>query len=479
MSEVAAPLPRFPTTGSLLLAAAAGAFAIAVGVGAGDPGSGMLVPVAVVLGLGVVGGVSVRPFAGLLVLAFSVFFLMIVPVSGTGRSANLSDVVMVPLVVASLFGAVRGEARARDALETGPAHEAVRFASSRFARSVLVYFGLAALSLLPMAIRLGAGPAFASGLSLSRAVQGALLFPLGLLWLRDGKRIDATLRTVVAAGCLFVLVNGIFVLGYGVKRAGLTWSVSDLVEPIGGPNEGAAGLVVLWALLRARQGVRSSRLHLLLMGAILVLLPLTQSRSGLLAFATFLLLSVRHLRWRWVLGGVLLLLAALPLVPAQYWDRLVRSLTFHRGSFEVFSFLIRVYGYQTAWRVFLDNPVIGVGYLGFRFVSTRYNEFRLVIGQVENYLLETLVGLGVVGLAFLGVAFARLFALGRAVRQVAPPGTFAHEMGRLHTPLMVALLVANLTGDNFVGLVAVGQVALWCVLLVRAGHLAISDAETP
>jgi hypothetical protein len=36
---------------------------------------------------------------------------------------------------------------------------------------------------------------------------------------------------------------------------------------------------------------------------------------------------------------------------------------------------------------------------------------------------------------------------------------------------MLALLVANLTADNFVGMLGLAQVALWCALLIRAGHL--------
>jgi O-antigen ligase len=477
MNQAAAPLSRVAPGGLLLMAAVAGTFAVAVGLAAGDPGSGMLLPVALVLGVLVVTGVVVRPFMGLLALAFSVFFLMIVPVSGTGRGANVFDAVLIPLALVALFGGARGDARTRDALEIGPAHDALRMASRRFGRGALLYFGLAALSLLPVALRLGMGPASTSGLSLVRAVQGALLFPLGLLWLHDWKRLDATLRAVFTAGFLFALVNVVFVLGMGIRRAGAVWTVNDFAEPIAGPNEGAAGLLVLWALLQARQAVQRSRVHVLLMGLVLLLLPLTQSRSGLLAFAAFLLLTVRHLRWRWFLGGVLVLLVALPVVPSEYWDRLAKSLMFKRGSFEVYSFLIRVYGYRAAWHVFLDNPLIGVGYVGFRFVSSSYNELHLAIGQVENFLLETMVGMGVVGLAVLGVAFERLFALGRTVLKVSPPGTLGHELGRVHAPLLIALLVANMTGATFIGLIGVGQLALWSALLVRAGHLATPRAR--
>ena len=93
------------------------------------------------------------------------------------------------------------------------------------------------------------------------------------------------------------------------------------------------------------------------------------------------------------------------------------------------------------------------------------------------YFFETLVGMGIVGLVMLGVVFWRLFALGRVVLRSTPPNSLGHELARLNAPLLVAMLVTNLTGSTVIGMVGVGQVALWCALLVRAGHLAIPRAE--
>jgi O-antigen ligase len=280
-----------------------------------------------------------------------------------------------------------------------------------------------------------------------------------------------------AAGCSLVVVNLVAVFGLGAARAGIVWTVNDLVEPVAGPNEAAVGLLVLWALLGARHALRPSWGQRAMMALILFMLALTQSRSGLLAFATFLVLSLRRFRWRWLLG-VAIVLSLLPLtVPAAYWERLMRSFTFERGSFEVFGLLVRLYDFQAAWRVFVDHPLTGVGYLGYRFVSAGYNELGLVLNTAENYFLETLVGLGVVGFAALLLMLQRLYALGNAVQGTAPSGTLAHELARRHVPLLTALLVANMTGDVFVGLVPLGQLALWAALLVRAGHLAVPRTE--
>jgi hypothetical protein len=272
-----------------------------------------------------------------------------------------------------------------------------------------------------------------------------------------------------------VALGAVCILSQRTVRAGMVWVVNDLNEPMKGPNEAAAGLLILWALLHALRAVRPQRYQLALMALVGVMLPLTQSRSGLLAFGTYLLLTVRHFRWRWILASVMLLLAALPIIPAPYWDRIGRSIALKAGSFELFTFLVRIYGFQTAWRVFLDHPVFGVGYIGFRFVSAHYNDLRLAIGQVENFLLETLVGLGLVGFTALVVVFHRLYSLGLAVRRLTEPGTLAHELARVHVPLLTALLVANLTGATFIGMAGTGQIALWSALLIRSGHLAVKS----
>jgi hypothetical protein len=40
---------------------------------------------------------------------------------------------------------------------------------------------------------------------------------------------------------------------------------------------------------------------------------------------------------------------------------------------------------------------------------------------------------------------------------------------------MLALMAANLTGDNFMGMVGLAQLAIWCALLIRSGHLSVSS----
>jgi hypothetical protein len=110
-------------------------------------------------------------------------------------------------------------------------------------------------------------------------------------------------------------------------------------------------------------------------------------------------------------------------------------------------------------------------------VSHRYNDLRIVFGTVENFYYEILVSMGVLGLALLVWAIVELFRLGHTVGRSAPRGTLAHHMARFHAPLLTAILVANMTGDNLVGTVSVAQLAMWTAVLVRAGHDAVATGE--
>src|SRR5262249_37086472 len=145
-----------------------------------------------------------------------------------------------------------------------------------------------------------------------------------------------------------------------------------------------------------------------------------------------------------IVAGAVAVLALLPLIPRHFWSRLTNTVSLHQGTFDVFSFFIRVLGWEAAWEGFLAPP-FGVGYPGFRFVSLDFNSLNLAFGPVENYIFETLVGTGIVGFILLGLVVVRLFQLGQAVAREAPPGTLASQMARFHGPFVLSLLVASLT----------------------------------
>ena len=471
MSTVLAPVaPRWTSRGAVLIAALIVGLAVLVGLAAGDPSPQWWIPLEVIAGCAMLYLSARRPFASLLVILGSCILLVVVRVSGD-RAVNPIDILMPPVLVASVFGRARREARSSP--ESGPAHDELNVAERRLTSAVVAFYALAALSLFQLAHQVGAGAALDSALLLTRAVQGLLFFPLANWWLRSRERIEHAWNALVVAGAVLAVVNIVGVAAGDVKRAGMTLYLNDPLAPISTPNEAGTATLLVAVVLLIRHAMRPHWINLALCALMVALLGLTQSRAGILAWATFGLFTLRWVRPARLLGGVLAIAAVLPLMPQTFWIRMAHSVTVQRGSFEAYSLFVRVYGWRAAWGVVKDHPWTGVGYLGFRFVSHGYNALRIVIGTVENYYYEILVSMGIAGLALLALVIVRLFQVGRAVARTAPLGTLAHHMARFHAPLVLGLLFANLTGDNFVGMLGVAQVAMWTALLVRSGHEAV------
>jgi hypothetical protein len=459
----------------LLLVVAGALAALLIGYAAGSGTPAGLLAVAALGGIGLFVAAMTRPYVGYLGLILSTIMLIAFTLPST-KAVNLFDLLLWPVLASIAFGTGRSEARRRDAREIGPAHDAIRDAARRLARAVILFYALGVASIALMFVRVSPAAAIHSAGVLVRALQGVALFPVGMVLLSDGRRLAGARNALLAGGLLFTVINGLAIaVGHTARRSGVVWFANEPGWMIGSPNEAGTTIVLLWAVLVAWHTARPRWWKPVLLVGLLALLIATQSRSGLLAWVVFVVLTLRreHLRWvpLVVIGG----LALLPLVPSAYWERMVRTASQERGSFELFSALMRVYSWQTSWLVFKANPLIGVGYLGFSAVSAGYNTLGAVLGQAESLYLETLSGLGLVGFAVLVFAIVRMYQLGRAVGRVAPPGSAAAAIARVHVSLLTALLVANITGDNLYGLIGVAQVAVWCAFVARTGHVSLAE----
>ena len=461
----------FPTRTAWWPAVAIAVVALLAGLSAGDPAPQWAIPLGSIVLCGALYAGARWPFTSLCILLGSTILLVVCRVSGL-RSATPFDVLLPTVLIATWLDPARRRARVV-VVEDSPERTRLRQAERRFTRAVLVFFGAAAVSLLQIGFLADWSSAGDSGLMLFRALQGVLLYPLCLHWLRDDARIGRAWNALFIAGVALVAVNLVGVLAWKVPRAGMTFFVNNWDAPLASPNEAGTAVLIVGVVLMVREAMRPDWRNLGLGLLLILMLALTQSRSAILAWGTFGLFSLRRLKPSRVIAGVLGVAMLLPLLPGSFWRRMMRTVVVEKGSFEAFSFFQRVYGWQAAWNVFLDHPITGVGYLGYRFMSDRYNALRIKFFTVENYYYEIMVGMGVVGLALLIWATVELYRLGREVGRTAPPGTLAHHMARAHTPLVTALLVANMTGDNFVGTVSIAQLAMWTAVLVQAGHAAL------
>ena len=176
----------FPTRIAWWPAVGIAVVALLAGLSAGDPAPQWAIPLgAIVLCSALYAGAR-WPFTSLCILLGSTILLVVCRVSGL-RSATPFDVLLPTVLIATWLDPARR--RARVVVEDTPERTRLRQAERRFTRAVLVFFGAAAVSLLQIGFLADWSSAGDSGLMLFRALQGVLLYPLCLHWLRDDARI--------------------------------------------------------------------------------------------------------------------------------------------------------------------------------------------------------------------------------------------------------------------------------------------------
>jgi O-antigen ligase len=448
----------------------AGAVAVSLGVAMGAPtGPGVLL--CALVGVALVFGIAfVHPDAGFCGLIVSSMLLVVVVV-WPPKGFNGIDLLVPPVLLSTLVQVwLRGRVPAETRTAAAGA-EAIVVQRRRMSRSVLGLGAIAVASLVVPAVTNGAASITDSVLAIVRSVEAALLFPLLLWWLDSEERLDLAVRALLFSALALLVLNAACISFAHVARAGMTWYLNSPGWPIDGPNEAGTALLMPFIALLALQGIRRSGWRLAFMGALIVLMVLTQSRSGLTAWLVFGAFMLPRVGKRTLVVSIVAVLLLVLLAPDYWRGRMVRSLLLQHGSSESYSILVRFYIWKAALAAFLSHPILGVGYFRFIGVSDQYNDLRITMAGAHNYFLETAAGMGIVGLAGLGLVVARLYQLGAAVRRAATPGSLGHRLAAYHGPLITALLAANLTGTNLTGMVGIAQVAVWCALLSRAGEL--------
>ncbi len=131
--------------------------------------------------------------------------------------------------------------------------------------------------------------------------------------------------------------------------------------------------------------------------AMIVAIFATFSRSVVVALTVVLVaVAAYELRSRrsFIVTGVVLALGIL-LAPRYYWDRIMNLPEALSHSTQDWSVYLRMLALRTAWEMFLDHPLTGVG-IGNFIASAGYRLFVRIV--VHNTYLEVLVGTGIAGL---------------------------------------------------------------------------------
>ena len=309
-------------------------------------------------------------------------------VDATHSAAVLfNDLVVVGTVTLGLLAAARAGSQRVD----GPGLLGLLFAALGAASALLAMprFGISGSELL---------------FSLAYLVRwlayfGIYLVAINLLREADVERVWRALETAILAFAAFGILQALFLPGFAqMVEPHVGWDIQGhrLVSTFLDPNMAGAlidiGLLVV--LARLSVGASSAWKAVVLLAA----LALTISRGSIGAFVAggLVILAARGLSRRLLRIAALLLVLALPFVPAL----IEFAQTFRKFNLG-YSAALKVPFWLHAIRVFLDHPVIGVGFNTYGYVQRSYGWAVHGVQRfgVDGGLLFIGVMTGLVGLA--------------------------------------------------------------------------------
>jgi O-antigen ligase len=239
--------------------------------------------------------------------------------------------------------------------------------------------------------------------------------------------------------------------------------------PIGDPNHFAQFILI--AVPISFERMLSEKKSLLKFAAACALLVsifailMTFSRGALvsLAIVTFMALYMLRAHRKWLVVGILLsVVVALPLLPDIYIDRLTSVAP--AVGFEVdgpqtadSSTSSRIGLMKTAWNMFLDHPILGVGYRNF---LANYQEYALLYdlrrggGDISAHTLylEIAAETGLIGLMSFGLLLLYLGKVsfhGWTTMRQAGFYSVASMIAGLATGLLAYLIAATFLHDAY------------------------------
>jgi glycosyltransferase involved in cell wall biosynthesis/O-antigen ligase/aminoglycoside phosphotransferase (APT) family kinase protein len=307
-------------------------------------------------------------------------------------------------------------------------------------------------------------------------VKALLIYGLIVLLASSERRVRLAAWTMLLAGSLLAALGILRVVGIGIpglsdglarlELAHIHGSVFEprITGPLGDANFFAQILLVLVPIgLFLAWENRGRWWRPAAYGSVALIVGatvLTYSRGGALALAFVLALALvaSGISWKRLAFGAAVLASLWTLaIPADFAKRLATVRQFLPGAEEVLhrdsSFEERLLLTGTAWQMFLDNPLLGVGGGNY---TERFAEYSQRLGSASpdyhdesaaryphNLLLEVGAETGVLGLAFLVAALlAAITALSRVRR--SPSLTGLRGLARAVQIAIAGYLVSSL-----------------------------------
>lgn len=409
------------------------------------------------LALALCAALLARPGLGLALLAGFVYLNLSQILVREHGLPSLLQLLVVPIALA----AARGEGAAR-------LRELPRLALAGL---------LAAYTLVVLVSTLAAWDRELADDRFFETLKAFVIFALTAVLAAAPRRLLQGAWTIVLAGALlgslgvFQVLTGDFrqqFWGFArIKNAHIWGDVFEqrIAGPLGDPNFFAQILIVLvpvgLALAAESRGLPARALALAATALILGAAVLTYSRGGAVALGCVLLLTLvsRRVRPRQIGLAAVVLALVLLATPPEFLRRLGTIGEILPGGEEVIdpdsSFQERKLYVLTAWAMFLDHPVLGVGAGNY---TTHFDRYADVVGfsardyeqpgevhYPHNLYLEIAAETGLVGLAvFAGAVAAAFVSLRRAHALLLARGDAASaDLARAFEIALVGYLVSS------------------------------------
>ena len=281
-----------------------------------------------------------------------------------------------------------------------------------------LYFSTTDLWLIALCLFLAIGALYTAGSRTYAFTKLANLAVLGVLTAYVFPRFIASLSNPISVvrNCLLTILAlaGLLSLFTFLGESGLGFLRSPGGSYLGWGYMLGAAIIAAGAFLATSKSRLQTAFLLMLIPLLVAALIYARGRGPLIALVGVLLTTCVVYRWipvkrrlLIVLGGIALLAMLLIVMPDNLRFRYERLLSNDLGS----SIESRLDAYETAWKMLVDSPIIGMGTGSFRAYQGR-------LDYPHNIILEAMAENGIVGLVlligFIGSVWLRLIRALRA-----------------------------------------------------------------
>lgn len=334
-----------------------------------------------------------------------------------------------------------------------------RFSDSPLQIPLLALIGIGCIQLLPLAAGADASTlsalsldAFATRMFTVRLFLLFLFFAAALVFLNGKRRIQGIVIAVIIYGSLMAFIGILQKLTspdaiYGLRPTPQAIPFGPFVNQhhFAAFMEMTIGLTL--AMLLGGTVARDRKpLYLIALLLMVIAVAMTGSRGGLIgvgavvAFAAITAYKAARSRVERTNSGLKMAVAGAAVLVAAIGgvlflsgvDPLVRGIGLEGGQADVTSG--RMHFWSVAWKIFLENPVLGAGFDAFGVAFTKFDTWNgfFRVEQAHNDYLQILADGGLIAFACVAAFIFLLFKRGLSVIRVSTsPGRRSVAMGAL------------------------------------------------